>query len=201
MKNSDDIRIIREIMEKSSRFISLSGLSGVGAGVIALLGAGAAWLILNGYLFVSDGMEQSGYTGFTVILAALALIILVSAVSVAFFFSFRKSKKLATPFWTPVTTMMLVHLSVPLAAGGLFSMILIYNGIVWLIPPVMLIFYGLALVSAGKYTFSEINLLGLSEVVTGLIACLFPGYGLWFWTFGFGVLHIVYGVIMHLRYR
>jgi uncharacterized membrane protein HdeD (DUF308 family) len=65
----------------------------------------------------------------------------------------------------------------------------------------MLIFYGLALVSAGKFTFGEIHYLGMLEVLTGLLALVFPSIALFLWAFGFGVLHILYGLIMHKKYR
>jgi len=68
------------------------------------------------------------------------------------------------------------------------------------VAPLTLIFYGLALVNASKYTLSEIRSFGIAEIVLGLIAMAFIGYGLLFWAIGFGLLHIIYGIIMHVRY-
>jgi hypothetical protein len=65
----------------------------------------------------------------------------------------------------------------------------------------MLIFYGLSLVNAGKFTFSEIHYLGLTEIVLGILAGIFINHGLLFWTLGFGLMHIVYGTVMYYRHE
>ncbi len=64
-----------------------------------------------------------------------------------------------------------------------------------------LIFYGLAVISAGKFTFGEIHWLGVLEVVTGLICLLLPQWSVFLWAIGFGIIHIGYGLFMHLRYK
>jgi len=70
-----------------------------------------------------------------------------------------------------------------------------------LIAPVMLVFYGLALINASKYTLNDIRYLGYAETVIGLIACFFVDYGLLAWTIGFGALHIIYGLMMFYKYE
>ncbi|MGE5429024.1 MAG: hypothetical protein ACM3O8_14110, partial [Methylococcaceae bacterium] len=65
----------------------------------------------------------------------------------------------------------------------------------------MLIFYGLALVNAGKFTLSEVHYLGITEIVLGLMAAVFINWGLLFWALGFGVMHIVYGMMMYYKYE
>lgn len=80
-------------------------------------------------------------------------------------------------------------------------MILIYQGHIELAAPATLVFYGLALLNASKYTLSDIRYLGLLEIVTGLMATFFIEYGLLFWAFGFGLLHIVYGIFMYYKYE
>ena len=70
-----------------------------------------------------------------------------------------------------------------------------------LVAPTTLLFYGLALYNAGKYTLDEIRYLGVSEIILGLLGCIFIGYGLMFWALGFGVLHIVYGFMMWWKYE
>jgi hypothetical protein len=64
----------------------------------------------------------------------------------------------------------------------------------------MLIFYGLALINASKYTYNDIRYLGISELLIGLCSTLFLGYGLFFWAAGFGLAHIVYGALMYFKY-
>jgi hypothetical protein len=96
---------------------------------------------------------------------------------------------------------LLANLLVPLAAGGVFCIALLYHGIIYLIAPATLLFYGLALLNASKYTLSEIRWLGITEMLLGLTASIIPGYGLLVWAIGFGILHIIYGMVMYLRYE
>jgi hypothetical protein len=65
----------------------------------------------------------------------------------------------------------------------------------------MLIFYGMALLNGSKYTYHEIRALGILEVLLGLIASMNLGHGLLFWALGFGVLHIIYGVLVWYRHE
>ncbi|MBA3986010.1 MAG: hypothetical protein H0X63_05435, partial [Flavobacteriales bacterium] len=63
----------------------------------------------------------------------------------------------------------------------------------------MLIFYGLALINASKYTLGNIKYLGYAQITIGLICAAFPGYGFWFWVLGFGLFHIIYGALMYVQ--
>jgi len=204
--SADELKTIRRIMEESTRFLSLSGLSGVFAGLFAIAGALVAWLfILKGgtihydEYFRSLNATETGSMRAWLLTDAVAVLIL-SAASL-FYFSGRKAKKAGMNFWTPVSKRLLVNFSIPLATGGAFVLILLIQNHVQLIAPGMLIFYGLALLNAGKFTYGEIFYLGVLEVVVGLIAALAPSFGLYFWTFGFGILHVVYGILMYRKYE
>ncbi|WP_018629832.1 hypothetical protein [Niabella aurantiaca] len=198
----DDLQHIRQMMERSSRFISLNGLSGVAAGVIALLGAAIAY-----GLFQQHGIDY--FSGERYIynyelewkLFWLAIAILVCAVGAGIFFTIQKSKKNGLKIWNSTTRLLLGHLLVPLIAGGLFCLALFYHGLFGLVAPATLLFYGLALINAAKYTFSDIQYLGYCEVFLGVIASFIPGYGLVFWALGFGMLHILYGLLMYKKYK
>lgn len=204
-----DLTEIRSIMEKSTRFISLSGLSGVFAGIVALIGAGIAhWLIddfkTQFYAHSQDGfLIKAGSTMETLEmnLFILAFIVLVLALFGGYYFTARKAKRLEQNVWTKSTQQLLTSLFIPLVTGGLFCLLMYYHGIIGFIAPVMLIFYGLALVSSSKYTLNDIRYLGICEIVLGLVAMLYLGYGLYFWAFGFGILHIVYGISMYYKYE
>jgi hypothetical protein len=203
-KSHDDLEAIRSIMEKSTRFLSLSGLSGVIAGITALAGAAVAYfLILHrhpwGEFMASLPGEESAKTGISLITDAG--IILMVALGVSFELSRRKARRQGINVWSPASRRMLLNLLVPLVSGGLFIIILMIHGMFTMIVPSMLIFYGLALVNAGKFTYDEIFWLGSCEVITGLAAALLPAYGLLFWILGFGILHIVYGFVMYRKYE
>ncbi|MCD0471153.1 hypothetical protein [Flavobacterium sp. JAS] len=201
-KHQEDLAHIRSMMERSSRFISLSGLSGVFAGLSALIGG-----LYVCQLFKANGIEYFG--GEQIVIPAslvsqlffTGLIILVFAFIFGLTFTIRKSRKYDLPIWTSATKKMLFNLAIPLLAGGIFCLALLYHGIYGLVAPATLIFYGLALINAEKYTFSDIKYLGFCELVLGIISLFYIGYGLVFWIIGFGILHILYGLIMFKKYK
>lgn len=196
-----DIAHIRDMMERSSRFISLSGLSGVFAGIIALVAFALALLILKNNeidYFHGSSVIYSDEVIFQLFL--ICILTLLAALISAFFFTYRKSKKNQVEMWSGLTYRLLTNLFVPLIAGGIFCLALFQYAHIALIAPAMLVFYGLALINASKYTYTDINYLGYSELILGLISLFFIGYGLIFWAVGFGVLHIIYGIVMYRKY-
>ncbi len=197
----DDLQTIRSIMERSSKFLSLSGLSGVLAGIIALIGAAIAWLFILRDQSYGEFLSDMRYGSAAPLLAADAFLVLILAFSGAALFSYRKSKKAGLPFWNPTTKRVLQHLTIPLATGGLVILLLIFRKQPELVVPAMLIFYGLALVNAGKFTFGEIHYLGLTQIALGLLAFWFTNQGLLLWALGFGVMHMVYGAVMYFRHE
>ena len=199
----DELASIRSIMERSSKFISLSGLSGILAGVYALLGAAAAYWITFMYPLRS---RINGFTSLNNIYItfeaylAIAAAVLILSVSSAYVLSSRRAKKTGQTIWNQTSRALLFHTAVPLVSGGLFVLTLLYAGHLDYIAGSMLVFYGLALVSAGNFTYIDVKYLGILEIVLGLAAACLPGYGLLFWAIGFGVLHIVYGSVMYFKY-
>jgi hypothetical protein len=198
---------IRNLMERSSRFISLSGLSGVSAGIIALIGAGIAFFYLDfdqRYFDINRYFSEMTYKQFSnswLFICLDALFVLFSALIVSVYFTTRKARRLGLKVWDQTARRMLINLFIPLIAGGIFCLILVFHHLVFLIAPATLIFYGLALLNAGKYTLHEVRILGISEIIIGLIASWMVGYGILFWAVGFGVLHIFYGLMMYFRYE
>lgn len=199
-----DISEIRSLMEQSTKFISLSGLSGISAGIVALAGAigGYAFLVGEGlYDAVRGGIFYAPSLNQLFEAVGIGLLILGVAVASASFFSIRLARKKGVPIWNKTAERLLINLMIPLATGGVFCILLAYYGFLGMVAPATLIFYGMALLNAGKYTLREVRYLGISEIVLGLIAAFFLGYGILFWAVGFGVLHIVYGVVMYIRYE
>jgi len=202
----EDLQTIREIMERSSKFLSLSGLSGIFAGVCALIGAAIAWFFImdSGNVQYDEYMRIPGArstSGIRLYLVLDAMLVLVFAAMGAIYFSLRKARKVGQRFWTNLTQRLLVNLLIPLVSGGIFTLILVFRNNLELIPSVMLIFYGLSLVNAGKFTFGELHYLGLTEIVLGILAGVFINHGLLFWTIGFGLMHIIYGTVMYYRHE
>lgn len=197
---------IRSLMEKSSRFISLSGLSGVFAGIYAIIGASVAYFKLNidlnntidrTYIFDNQGLKTDFLT-FAIIDAGLVLGL---ALITGIYLTTRSAKKNNQNIWDKSAQRLLINILIPLTVGGVFCLALMYHELYALLAPAMLIFYGLALINASKYTLGDVRYLGVCEVILGLVSSFFIGYGLLFWTLGFGVMHIVYGIVMYFKYE
>ncbi len=202
-----DLAEIRQLMEKSTRFLSLSGLSGIFAGIFAIIGAVVAFFVLN---YDSRYFNPTEYFGiyyklpvsrFIYLLVIDGISVLILALFFGFYFSYRRSKKIGQKFFDRTGLRLLIHIGIPLVTGGIFCLVLLFYKIVFLIGPSTLIFYGLALINGSKFTLREIHYLGIMEIVLGLISLMFPGYTILFWSLGFGVLHIIYGAIMYYRHE
>lgn len=193
-----EISSIRTIMDRSTKFISLSGLSGILAGIYALVGAGIAYNLL--YLRTDSFLERGYYRLLEERLILVAAVVLFLSLLTGVLLTLRKAGKKGQSVWNQSSQSLLLNGAVPLVTGGIFCVIMLLRGYYVVIGPCTLIFYGLALIAASKYTFGDVKWLGLLDVGLGLLAAIFPGYGLFFWAFGFGVLHILYGTIMHFKY-
>lgn len=202
----ETLQDIKRMMERSSRFISLSGLSGVGAGICALVGAWIAhgWIVeyygggnfISRILYIHKNANELKWK-----LIVLAGAVLVAALASATLMTWRKARKSKLPVWDHASRRLAINMLIPLVAGGFFVIGLLYRSDWEYVAPACLVFYGLALVNASKYTLTDIRYLGLLEIALGCICMYYPHDGLYFWAFGFGVLHIVYGLIMWWKYE
>ncbi|MBK7240828.1 MAG: hypothetical protein IPI00_11770 [Flavobacteriales bacterium] len=204
----NDLAHIRGLMDRSTRFLSLSGISGVIAGVVALGGAALAQHHIaealgssRDVLTYGTGSEYGQVDELLVTLITDAAMVLVIALSGAAWFTWRRAKRTGQNMWDASAKRLLWNMMIPLSAGGIFCLALFYYGLPGLVPPATLVFYGLALFNASKFTLDEVKWLGISELVLGIIALFWLQAGLMFWALGFGVLHIFYGGLMYLRYE
>jgi uncharacterized membrane protein YidH (DUF202 family) len=198
-----DIVEIRSMMERSSKFLSLSGWAGIMAGIYALAGAYIAYKIFDfnpGEIVDSTTNTTSQSSGLLNVVF-LAITILILAISTAIYLSSKKANKRGEKLWNPGAKQLLINMSIPLIAGGLLILVLLFKGFIGLIAPFTLLFYGLALCNASKFTFEEVKSLGLIQIGLGLIGSYFIEYGLLLWAIGFGVVHIIYGIYIHYRYK
>lgn len=199
-KYIEDLRSIKDIMSRSAQFISLSGLSGVSTGITALVG------VLIAYQTVFKGQDYLGYHPVALTPTHLNLLLLIAigtlflSIAGAIFFTKRKTKMQQISLWDIQTKRLLINLAIPLVTGGLLCLMLLHQGFVGMLPSMTLIFYGLSLINGSKYTLPEIRNLGFIEILLGLLAFQFIGYGLVFWALGFGVVQITYGLIIQRKY-
>jgi len=210
---------MRDLMNKSSRFISMSGLSGVAAGVVGLVGVVITYLFLGEFFFRLPFSFEAIVYGDTIIsvtrldeafmmkfsfirdLLVIATGTLGLALISAWYFTRRKSKKLGLPMWDATAKRMIINLMIPLVTGGGFALVLLAHGIIGLVPAITLAFYGTALINASKYTLNDIRYLGVIQIILSFIAAIFYEYSLVIWSIGFGVMHIVYGIVLYVKYE
>jgi hypothetical protein len=194
-----DIAEIRSMMERSSKFLSLSGWAGIMAGVYALVGSFIAWKVLGFNPEKIQYQHPESGSGLMNVLH-LAAIVFLFAISTAVFDSFKKAKSKGERVWNPTSRRLLTNMAVPLLAGTIVILVIASRGLIGLVAPLTLVFYGLALFSGGNFTFKTVKVLGITEILIGLFACYFIEYGLLLWAVGFGVVHIIYGIYM-FRYE
>ena len=201
-KYLNDITEIKNLMNKSSRFISLSGLSGILAGTYALIGA---WFAYKTIYF--DNSTLGAYKNLVISeeaiikLLVIAGLVLIASIATGIILSIKKAKKSNEHIWNAATRRLAINFMIPLATGGFFILFLIEKEMLGLVAPLTLIFYGLAVVNASKYTIGDVRYLGLTMIVLGLLSTWFLGYGLLFWALGFGGCHILYGSLMYFKYE
>jgi hypothetical protein len=200
-KPLDTLQDIKKMMERSSRFISLSGWSGVGAGVCALIGAWMAHQKLNAFTGLDVESRYYSVNNLEYNLFLIAAGVLAGALILAFTFTYIRSKKTGVPIWGTSARRLVWNTVLPMAAGGVLILKMIDLNFYTLIAPTCLLFYGVALVNGSKYTVGEIRYLGYAQILLGIIGCWLLHSGLILWTIGFGILHIVYGLVMWWKYE
>ncbi|MCG9879414.1 MAG: hypothetical protein MH472_02335 [Bacteroidia bacterium] len=211
MSNTEEqleaLKDIRNMMERSSRFLSLSGLSGIFVGIIALIGAAAAFVYIevkHGNLpYFEYAKDANGKMNLPFIQFFFidAMSVLVLSLSTATYLTVRKAKKEGEKLITKTSLQLMFNMAIPLGTGAIFCLIMVAHGFTGLVAPATLIFYGLALVNASKYTFEHIKFLGIVQLILGLLAGIFLNHGLLFWAIGFGVVHMAYGIIAYFTFE
>lgn len=191
-----DIQDIKQMMSQSSQFISLSGLSGILAGIYALIGA----VVVNSLLEKNPNQVIIIESQTFELILLTAGIVLALSLLTAFIMTKQKAQKVGEKIWNPTSKRLLINFCIPLFTGGIFALLLLRHEVYGLIAPITLMFYGLACLNASKYTLRDVRYLGITEILLGLIAVEFSGYGLYFWVLGFGICHIVYGGLMYFKY-
>lgn len=203
MNNQDaynTLNEIRNMMEKSTRFVSLSGFSSILIGIYACIAAVIAYYILGSYTPIpmlnvntTTKLQLLGLFASILIALCIATVILMCK------YKARKNNQVISFDFN--TKRLLWNFFLPLVVGGILCLSFIWQGHYGLTSSIMLIFYGIALISASNYTYSNTRYLGYAEILLGLADSFIDHYALLFWVIGFGIFHIIYGVIFHLKYE
>lgn len=200
-KYINDIKEIKDIMNRSSRFLSLSGWSGISVGVVAGIAAYLAYeLIFKGHAllqFKAVSLSELQLQN----LLLLAIGALVVSIALVFILTTRETRKRNQKIWDTTSKRILLNLAIPLFTGGILCLIFLSHGFIGLLPGMSMVFYGLALIHVSKFTLPEIRSLGIYEVILGILAFQFVEYALIAWTIGFGLLHIIYGIVVTRKYK
>ena len=185
---------IKEMMERSSKFKAISGLSIVIVGILASLVSAYIYFFLGDYS-INTPTKWRITTYITVSLLVLAFFIV-------FIMAYIKAKRHNLRFTLDATMRrLLLNFFIPLGAGGLLCIALLMQHRYGLVSSITLVFYGLALINSSHFSYPALRYLGYAELVLGLIDCFLVDYALLIWFIGFGVLHIVFGIIFMLRYE
>jgi|SRR5690554_301171 len=191
-----DLQDIKQMMSKSTQFLSLSGLAGISAGIYALVGAYFTHHLIESHPYQYITLESLTFKA----IVGIALLVLLLSIATAYFLSYRKAKRKGEMLINSTSKRAFLNFAIPMITGGILIILLLKNGYYGLIAPMTLIFYGLSCVNVSKYTFRDVRYLGITQIILGLIAVEFSGYGLLFWVLGFGVCHILYGAVMYFKY-
>ena len=204
-----DISLIKNLMEKSSKFSNLSGYAIATTGLLALLGAVFVYFdlgisISEKYISYAELINQTGNANSTYtkikLLVIIASLILLTSLLILYVTAKLKSERHDINLFNSSFSRALKSLFIPVLSGGIFCGFLILHKMYGLVAPATLIFYGLGLISASKYSYNELELLGYLELLLGTIASYYMGSGLLFWMIGFGIGHIVLGFFIHYKY-
>lgn len=195
------IQEMRDMMDQASRFKSISGLSGILAGILSIVCVYFAYLITGISPFESEAVEQMWHSSHQILLMSLISSLFAVCVGIGLFMAMRNARESGRRAWDNAAKRLTYSLAIPVLTGGIFAILLMQVGLVSLTAPISLLFYGLGLVSASKYTLDAVRSVGLFFIFLGLLATAFLAYGLLIWALGFGLVHILYGFILYIRYE
>lgn len=199
-----DLSHIRSLMEKSTKFISISGLSGILAGIYTLLAVSfLCWKLKINWLVFGNSSHAVVYIDSAEpvkIMVITGTLLLLISVATGVYMALRKAEKAGQSAWNPASRILLVSVAAPLLTGGAIAVMSLIKGYYFALAPCFLIFYGLALYSGSRVSFKELRLLGILQIALGLLAYAYMPFGLLFFALGFGVLHILYGAVIIKKY-
>jgi len=180
----DNLRYIRETMERATAFTGISGWGEVAIGATALV---ASVLAAN----------QSTFKFWLAVWVAEGVISLL----IAGWSMDRKARAAKMPLVSGPGRKAVFSLSPPMIAGGLLTLVLMRAGQTNAIPGTWLLLYGTGVITGGMFSVGVVPIMGLCFMALGATALFAPpAFANWFLAAGFGGLHVVFGVIIARKY-
>jgi hypothetical protein len=180
----DNLRYIRETMERATPFTGISGLGEMAIGATALVASVIA-------------SRQPSFKLWVAIWVAEGFISLL----IAGWSMDRKARATQTPLFSGSGRKAVYSLAPPVIAGGLLTLVLARGGFHDAIPGVWLLLYGTGVITGGMFSVRAVPAMGLCFMVLGAVALFSPyAWTNWFMAGGFGGLHILFGAIIVRKY-
>lgn len=195
------IQEMRNLMDHATRFKSISGLSGMIAGILSLISLYIVYLRTGISPFEVEALDRIWHSSNQIQISCIFIGLLIACLGLGLYMAGRNARQAGKSAWDGSAKRLAFSLLIPVLTGGVFSVLLIQLGLVALLAPVTLLFYGMGLLSASKYTLEAVRTVGLILIGLGLFATGFLSYGLVIWALGFGLVHILYGFIIYVKYE
>jgi hypothetical protein len=205
MKKHDEqlaaIEEMRNLMDRATRFRSISGLSAMVAGLLAIICVAFVSQFTGIRFFEAEAFDRmlQGDAAREVQLSFFFL--LITSIGFGIYLAARNAHAKGQDAWDSAAKRLAFHMAIPLVAGGIFSILISQQGLAGLVPPITLLFYGLALFNGSHYTLDAVRILGIGQILLGLLATTFVAFGLVIWVIGFGVFNLIFGLYIYFNYE
>ena len=180
----ENLRYIRETMERAGSFTAVPGWGGILMGISALLMAIISSRLPSMDLWVASWLGEA-----------------ILALAIGGWAMVQKSRAVQSTLLCGPGRKFALSLCPAMIAGGILTVVLYRNGLFALMPGVWLLLYGVAVVTGGAYSVNVVPIMGIFFMVLGTIALFSPAaWANWFMAAGFGALQIIFGAIIARRY-
>lgn len=180
----DNLRFIRETMERAVSFTAVPGWGGIAMGITALGAAAIAARQTSQYSWLLTWIAEA-----------------FVAIGMACWTTYSKARRANTPLVTGPARRFAYSFAPPLFVGALLTVVHLRSHEIGIIPGQWLLLYGAGVVTGGAFSIRIVPLMGLCFMVLGAVALFSPWtWGNMFLAAGFGALHIIFGAVIARKY-
>ncbi len=179
----DNLRYIRQTLERAGSFTAVPGKGGVLMGIVALA---AAWM-------ASGQTGASGWLSVWTVAAVVAMVIGIGSAAM-------KSRRFQVPLFSGPGRKFIAGFTPAVVAGAVLTAVFYRAGISGFLPGIWLLLYGAAVLSGGSASVRVVPMMGACFMLAGTVALLLPGWNDVLLPVGFGGLHVVFGTVIAVKY-